>query len=173
MNSVKLTKYSKYFKINKRKRKQLQALGKAVVFVLAGVLIGLIFADHLVNKPSNTRIWAADETVVIPDDLYNFLQQQPDCMQPITGQPGVRLWAVMQVEQASFARLAYGCSTELQQYQMAVRVEGNWQLLKDKDYFADSAVTSLPSCNAVSKYTIPSAIEPFCINSKGKAEANE
>ncbi len=172
----------KKLKLSKNQRKQLFAVGIPVLVGLFGLLIGITGTRLLSGRraPKNL-VWAADKTIKIPKDLRTLLLSQDQCKgYNGTDTPtGVGLWGVYQVSKASYAKIAYGCSWNLSSYIMAIKQNGQWQLIKPKDYFSpfqdgvDPTKGALPYCAVVDKYKIPKDIEPFCIQADGSAKANE
>lgn len=169
-------------KVSKKLRRQILNVAIPAAIIMASVLIGAVGSIKLsaAKKPANL-VWAADNTVSVPDDLKKFLSGRQSCREYRgTGTPtGVGLWGVFQVSQNRFAKIAYGCSWHLSTYIMAVKQEKNWQLIKPTEYFApfgDGGVTdsgALPFCAQLDKYKIPKEIESFCIDAEGKAKSNE
>ncbi len=167
---------------NKKQRKEIKAFAVPLTAVLFGLIVG-VFANKLLSKqktPTNL-VWAADNTIQIPKDLRKFLESKSACgnYRGADTPTGVGLWGVYQVSQSRFAKIAYGCSWSLDNYVMAIKLAGSWQLLEPKDYFApfnngvDPVKGALPFCSAIEKYNIPKDIEPFCINPSGSASSNE
>lgn len=172
----------KKFKLSKKQRKQVLALGIPVLAGIAGLIIG-ISAITLISyqlKPSNL-VWAADKTVSVPKGLKTFLENKDNCNEYRgKGTPdGIGLWGVYQTSKGQFAKIAYGCSWNLDSYIMAVKYKGSWQLLPPIGYFApfkdgvDPAKGALPLCEVIKKYGIPKDIESFCIASDGSAKLND
>lgn len=77
-----------------------------------------------------------------------------------------------------YAKIAYGCSWNLNSYIMAVKPKDSWLLIKPADYFApfhdavNPSQGALPFCTQLEMYKIPKDIESFCINADGSAAAN-
>lgn len=158
----------------KLKRNQIVLVGLCVLTV--GILLGLITPVLLRPAIPSNLVWAADGSVSVPRDLRTYLSNQNDCKEYRgNGSPnGIGLWAVYQVEASKFAKIAYGCSSSLSSYIMAVKTEQGWQLLPPSEYFADAPGDNsklfLPKCQFISDYKISKNIEPFCIESDGSAK---
>ncbi len=169
-------------KLSKKNRKRLASTAIPLLAGLFGLIVGIIFISFLSNRqsPSNL-IWAADDTVKVPNDLRKYLSDKKDCASYRgTDTPsGVGLWGVYQVSKKQYAKIAYGCSWNLSSYILAVKQNGKWELLKPVEYFApfkdgvDPTQGALPHCSIVDKYNIPGELEPFCINTDGSAVDNQ
>lgn len=174
-----MAKKSKY-KISRAKQKNLTNLSRYLIPGVIGLVIGLSITTITATKSPSNIVWAADKTVVLPNDLRNFLLTRNDCREYRgTGSPkGVGLWGVYQVHNAKFAKIAYGCSNNLENYIMAVKTDKKWQLLQPTEYFApfsdatEGRLGAVPYCSVVEKYKIPKDIESFCIKTDGTAQAN-
>lgn len=142
-----------------------------VLLILLSLLAGWLIRDAQAIKPKANLVWPIDNMVNVPKDLEKYLLKQDACKEYRgTGSPkGVGLWAVMQVEQSKFAKIAYGCSDSLTAYIMAVKDKSGWTLLPPVEYFANSAgLDVVPKCEVVDKYAVPAKIESFCIDVSGK-----
>lgn len=171
----------KKINLNKAQRKLLKKYLPLGITAMAAFLIGLGVSNiGLKDTPSNI-VWAADNTVKVPRDLRDHLSKQNDCKSYRgTGSPtGVGLWGVYQVHNAKFAKIAYGCSTNLQNYIFGVKTDNKWKLIQPTEYFSpfegttDSRGGAIPFCTMIEKYKIPKAIEPFCVQADGSAKINE
>lgn len=170
------------FRLSRSVRKKLKKLYLPVIYVSVGLIGGLLIARivSIIPKPANL-VWAADNTVIIPADLQKTLINKNDCASYRgNGSPnGVGLWGVYQVSKLRYAKIAYGCSLNLNLYIMAVKQQDTWQLLNPTEYFApfkdgvDPTKGALPYCSVVQKYKIPAEIESFCINPDGTARSND
>ncbi len=165
----------------KKHQKQLLKLRLPAGLLTLGLLVGFLGSSWLSakNQPSNL-VWAADSTVKLPSGLKPFLLKQADCKSYIGSgtAKGVGLWAVYQVEKDQFAKIAYGCSSMLNSYIMAIKQSGKWQLIPLNEYFATSDASTrpgssgLPKCSQLAKYKISKAIESFCINDANQPQPN-
>jgi len=147
--------------------------GFLVLLVLVGFGLGIMAVElQPYNQHPRNVVWAADKSVTIPADLVKFLEKRDDCKgYKGTDTPrGVGLWGVYQVSKARFAKISYGCSTDLTLYIMAVKNQGHWQLLQPTEYF--SATGFLPKCSQIDRYQIDKSIEPYCIKDDGNARDN-
>lgn len=171
----------KKFKLSKKQRKQLIFVVTSVGIGLTGLLLGIVLMNvvNARNVPTNL-IWASEPSVKVPDDLRTFLETRNDCehYRGIDTPTGVGLWGVYQTSQGKFAKIAYGCSWNLNSYIMAVKQKQGWLLIQPAEYFApfkdgvDASKGALPFCTVIEKYKIPKDIESFCIKSDGTAQAN-
>lgn len=168
-------------KLRKARQQKLFGILSLLILGLIGVTAGLVAGKLSERQAAPTNlVWAADETIKLPDDLKQFLETQDSCNEYRgNGTPaGVGLWGVYQVAQDRFAKIAYGCSWNLSSYIMAVKQDKQWQLLQPPEYFApfkdgiDPNNGALPNCAVIEKYQIPATIESFCINADGMAQAN-
>ncbi len=164
----------KLVKVYKRYQKSIKKYGvpafAALLIFLSGMIVQNIRQDR--SKPSNI-VWAIDETVKVPSDLKKMLLQRDDCKDyRSAGSPkGVGLWAVVQVEQGSFAKITHGCSWSVNNQALAVKINQKWQLIPALEYFSDT-LQGVPSCTAVVKYKVPIGLEGFCLNDSGKLSKN-
>ncbi len=148
-----------------------------VILVLIGLLIGVCLQSYRQHRQSpKNLVWAIDSSVQVPDDLRKFLLTQDNCKN-YRGQDapsGVGLWGVIQVTDR-FAKISYGCSWTLTNYILAYKQNSAWHLISAEEYFGAAHVSgiAIPACKVLTTYKIPQAIEPFCINTKGKAETNK
>lgn len=171
----------KQIKVKQLKRDRRVVRAFLVVLVVVGVGVGLLIAvlQPPEQHPRNL-VWAADKTVKIPSDLMEFLRTRDDCRgyRGTNSPTGVGLWAVYQVSHERFAKIAYGCSLNLDLYIVAVKEKNRWVLIPPTDYFAggdaDKLDTSfLPKCTWVDKYQLDKSFESFCIEADGSARTNE
>jgi hypothetical protein len=159
-------------RLNKKKKRILIGVVTITFVLAAGFVIGYLVAISDKDRQPVNLIWTVDSSVYIPDDLRVFLNSQPACDNQLNpGIKGVRLWGVMQVYVGSYAKIAYGCSSELKSYIVASKQSGQWQLHQPENYFSEMGEGALPLCASVQRFNIPGEVEPFCIN-KGKAQAN-
>lgn len=170
----------KKLKLTKKQRQQVKAIGFPLLAGLCGLLLGIVVTASFNKRTPSSLVWPADHTVKIPNDLRHFLKNQNNCENyrgPNTP-TGIALWSVYQTSKDTFAKIAYGCSWDLNMYIVAVKQDGKWQLIEPKEYFApfkdgiDPKTGSLPFCAMVEKYQIPQNIESFCVNADGSAQAN-
>lgn len=174
------------------KHKQFKKLLKSVqkfwrknrrIIIHYGVpLLGLIIAflvggyyqryQAVHTQPKNI-VWAVDKTVTVPSALRSRLMHRHDCQnyKGTDNLEGVGLWAVTQIEQGSFAKLAYGCSWSLSDHAVAVKQATGWLVIPPEQYFTDTN-QGVPLCTAIVKYKIPPSIEGFCGNDVGKLTKN-
>lgn len=148
------------------------------LLILFGMAIGLTIA--WLQPPDVTPknlVWKANDSVNAPADLVKFLRAQDDCKnyQGTNTPRGVGLWGIYQTSKGKFAKVSYGCSTNLSTYIMAVKDNGKWQLLPPTEYFASQSTAArfLPKCSFIDKYKIDSSIEPFCIEADGTPRENK
>lgn len=169
-------------KLTKKNRKKLASIAIPLLIGLSGLVIGIVATNFIIGRsnPKNL-VWAADKDVKIPKDLRGYLAAKNECKSYRgTDTPdGVGLWGVYQVSKKQYAKIAYGCSWSITSYIMAVKQDGEWQLLPPAEYFApfkngvDPSQGALPYCSIVDKYNVPGEIEPFCINEDGSASDNQ
>ena len=141
-------------------------------FIISALIIGFLLgkAQPVPTHPK-TLVWASAEDTKVPADLITFLEKSPSCLGS-DGKPkadGVNLWSVIKVSQNKIAKLAYGCSYDLNFYKVAVKQTGKWQLLDNNSYLANNF---LPHCEAVDTYQIDKSIEPFCLDAAGLSQEN-
>lgn len=172
----------KKIKLKKLKRDRRFMRISLGLLVLLGVAIGLFISFvEPYNQHPKSLVWAADKEVKIPNDLISFLQSKGnDCKEYRgTSTPnGVAIWGVYQVSKNKFAKIAYGCSTHLSLYIMAIKDKGKWALITPTEYFGATVATGsvpsfLPTCEIVQKYKIDKNIEPFCIKPDGAGQENK
>lgn len=156
-------------KIHKNKHVRKHA---PIGFVLLAVFIGFwIGKSQPVPTHPKTLVWAASNDVSVPVELISFLEKTPSCIDT-DGKPkadGVNLWSVVKVSQNKYAKLAYGCSYDLNFYKVAVKQAGGWQILDNSTYLANNF---LPYCEAIEAYKIDKTIEPFCLDAAGLSKEN-
>lgn len=164
-------------KLKKYYRQHQKGIKRFVLPVLAAFLLFItgMFTQHIKQeyaRPANI-VWAIDETVQVPADLRKMLLEKDDCRnyRGVDSPRGVGLWAIVQVEQGRFAKIANGCSWSVSGQVLAVKPKGSWQLVPPIEYFSDTT-QGVPTCNAVVKYKVPIALEGFCINDSGKLTKN-
>lgn len=175
----------KKYKLSKKQRQKLMdyAMPAFVILLsfLAGALITQAMTVYHTKKPITNLVWATDNTVTIPGDLRTFLMSRNDCehYKGKDSPKGIGLWAIYQVSQSKFAKIAYGCSWDLKSYIMAVKQGQSWSLVQPSEYFAPFKDSSgvgdgaVPSCVQLQKYRIDKSTEPFCIDVDGTARVNE
>jgi len=147
--------------------------GAILLVLIIGIGLGML---GMVIRPTNQHpqnlVWASDSRTKIPPDLISYLQDRKDCQASSNkASAGVGLWGVYQVSKGRFAKVAYGCSTNMTLYIMAVKTAKQWQLLQPSTYF--SVTGFLPKCAQIDQYQIDKSIEPYCIKDDGSARANE
>ena len=162
---------AKKFKLNKLLKDKRFTKALPLTTLAGGVLVGLFIA--WVQPPSQhprTLVWAADERVNIPSDLYTFLAKQRDCKayRGNNSPNGVALWSVYQIEQGRLAKIAYGCSTDLSYYVVAVKVDSRWTLIKPTEYLENN----LPKCAMLTEHNLPKSFESFCREADGSVREN-
>lgn len=171
----------KKFKLSKKQRKQLISVVTPVGIGLTGLILGIILMSVVgTRRPTTNLVWASEPSVKVPNDLRRFLEARNDCehYRGTDTPTGVGLWGVYQTSQGKFAKIAYGCSWNLNSYIMAVKEKQGWSLIQPVEYFApfkdgvDPSKGALPLCTVIEKYKIPKDIESFCIKADGTAQAN-
>jgi hypothetical protein len=177
MKKKKLKLKPKKQTINKWKRDNRALALISSLLVIFGLMVGgFVGTMWALSRPYDQHphsvVIAADKTTTIPADLLETLQNQDKCRHyrgPDTAD-GVNMWTVYQLSRGKFAKISYGCSTNLDFYIMAVKSDKSWQLLQPAEYFASGGF--LPKCIQVEKYQIDKTIEPFCIKDDGQARPN-
>ena len=171
-------RFKKYLKqAQKLLRKHHKTISKFGLPLLLVVLAFIGGAQYHAYKAVHTQpqniVWAIDNSLTVPDDLRSLLMEKNEC-QSYRGNnapKGVGLWAITQLEQGSYAKLAYGCSWSLSDHGVAVKQAGKWVVLSSSQYYADPN-QGVPLCSAVVAYTIPVQLEGFCQNDAGKVTKN-
>lgn len=167
-------RFKKLDKVYKRHQKIIKKFGvpalTAVLVFFGGMFVQTVRQER--SRPANI-VWAIDETVKVPADLKKMLLKRDDCRDyRSAGSPkGVGLWAVVQVEQDSFAKITHGCSWAVSNQAIAVKQQQGWLLVPAIEYFSDT-LQGVPSCTAVVKYKVPITLEGFCLNDSGKLSKN-
>lgn len=161
----------KYLKPRQKRLKRygVPIIGAIIIFTL-GVSVQIIRQNQ--THPKNL-VWGIESSVKVPRDLRNMLMKRNDCVdyRGYESELGVGLWAVVQTEQDSFAKITHGCSWALNNQALAVKNDNKWALIPSKEYFSDT-VQGTPSCSALVKHKVPAKLEGFCMNDSGKLSKN-
>lgn len=163
--------------LQKRYKKRQKFIKRVVVPFLFGVFLfflGMFIQNvRLERSHPNNIVWGVDKTVQVPDDLRKMLMNRDDCNDYRGGNSpkGVGLWAVTQIEQNKFAKLAHGCSWSVSNQALAIKQKNSWELVPAVEYFFDTT-QGVPTCTAVVKYKVPISLEGFCLNDAGKLSKN-
>lgn len=164
-------------KLQKYYKKRQRFIKRIVVPFLIGLFLlylGMFIQSvRLERSHPNNIVWAVDKTVQVPSDLRKMLMNRDDCKDYRGGNSpkGVGLWAVTQIEQGKFAKLAHGCSWSVSNQALAVKQRNSWSVVPAIEYFSDTT-QGVPTCKAVVKYKVPIGLEGFCLNDVGKLSKN-
>ena len=147
-----------------------------LAIVVTAFALGYL-TNNLLNKDSeNVKVWAVDDSVVIPSGLESYLEKNSDddCKQYRgTDTPdGVALYAIQANVDNRYVRMSYGCSDNLIEEVTIVAVKqdnGDWTLIPPTEY---SGSGENPLCQQLEKYNINKIAEPECEDSKGKIQEN-
>lgn len=168
--------------MKKSKRQLNQRLLAMYVVSLLVIGFGLGFAAKAVlpkNYTPESLVWVADETVKAPESLLQYLEKstKDDCRdyQGTDSVRGVALTAVYQVVHDQYAKVALGCSTNLDDAFPVIKTKQGWKLLSAASYYvpidrpvAEDGPSSYPRCSIIDKYKISQAFEPQCLDDKNK-----
>lgn len=157
-------------KFSKQQKQKMRTVVRLLALFLCGVVVGLLLSVAYEKSRPRNLVWPIDERASVPSDLKNFLLSQNRCQNyDGSGQTGVGLWSVASVYDDSYAKISHGCSSELNSYLLANRVNGNWSLVDPVYYFGKTGQATIPLCTSVDELTIPAEVEPFCANKAGQA----
>lgn len=158
----------------RKRRKTILRYGVPIVLVLVSFCAGGAYQRyHDVHTQPRNIVWSIDASVSVPSDLRNYLMQKNECQsyRGSNAPSGTGLWAVTQIDQGAYAKLAYGCSWSLSDHAVAVKQAKGWTIISPSLYYSDP-IQGVPLCTAVVQYKIPPSIEGFCSNDSGKLTKN-
>ncbi|MBW3569272.1 hypothetical protein KY385_04040 [Candidatus Parcubacteria bacterium] len=154
-----------------------------LILVIVGLIGGVGFyvwnSKQKVDLSPENIVFAADDSVVVPGDLLSFLQNdtKDDCndYQGTNSLQGVSLVSIYQVVQEKYAKVAIGCSTNLDKGFPVIKSSDGWKLLSGAEYYVSyddgeltGENTTLPRCSIIDKYQIPREFESNCLDDKGE-----
>jgi hypothetical protein len=175
-------------KENKQQRmaKKKQNINKTLVLVaVVSALVGAaalwaICKSYPKDHSPEGIVLVADDTVKAPKDLIKFLEKdtRDDCKdyKGTNTVQGVSLVSIYQVVQDKYARVAIGCSVNLDDGFPVIKTQTGWDLISGAAYYVaytpsrdePRESTIYPRCSIIDKHKISKQFEPFCLEDHGE-----
>ena len=152
----------------------------ALVAALAGAMLVCLVCKLIPKDYSPAGIvLVADDSVKAPRDLIAYLEKEnkDDCKdyKGTNTVQGVTITSIYQVVHDKYAKLALGCSTNLDEGAAAVKTAHGWITFSGASYNLSlpeempGETLTYPRCSIVDKYHISKDFEPYCLEDKGEA----